>query len=81
MEAVEDLEGKKIATSYPRLVRAHLARARVRAEIIKLDGAVEISVQLGLADAIADVVSLRPHPAPARPRRGRRADRRVARPR
>lgn len=52
-----ELEGKKIATSYPRLVRAHLARSRVRADIIKLDGAVEISVQLGLADAIADVVS------------------------
>jgi len=41
-----DLEGRKIATSYPRLVRAHLARNRVRADIIKLDGAVEISVQL-----------------------------------
>ncbi len=54
---LEDLEGKKIATSYPRLVRAHLARNRVRADIVKLDGAVEISVQLGLADAIADVVS------------------------
>ena len=54
---LEDLEGKKIATSYPRLVRAHLARNRVRADIIKLDGAVEISVQLNLADAIADVVS------------------------
>jgi ATP phosphoribosyltransferase len=54
---LEDLEGKKIATSYPRLVRAHLARNRVRADISKLDGAVEISVQLGLADAIADVVS------------------------
>jgi ATP phosphoribosyltransferase len=54
---LEDLEGRKIATSYPRLVRAHLARSRVRADIIKLDGAVEISVQLGLADAIADVVS------------------------
>lgn len=52
-----DLEGKTIATSYPRLVRSHLARNRVRAEIVKLDGAVEISVQLGLADAIADVVS------------------------
>lgn len=52
-----ELEGRKIATSYPRLVRAHLARNRVRADIIKLDGAVEISVQLGLADAVADVVS------------------------
>jgi ATP phosphoribosyltransferase len=57
IKTVVDLEGKRIATSYPRLVRAHLARARVRAEIVKLDGAVEISVHLGLADAIADVVS------------------------
>jgi ATP phosphoribosyltransferase len=57
IKAIEDLEGKRIATSYPRLVRAHLARARIRAEIVKLDGAVEISVHLGLADAVADVVS------------------------
>ena len=55
--SMAQLEGRKVATSYPRLVRAHLARSRVRADIIKLDGAVEISVQLGLADAIADVVS------------------------
>ena len=55
---LEDLEGRKIATSYPRLVRAHLAAERVRVEeIVKLDGAVEIAIQLGLADAIADVVS------------------------
>ncbi len=53
----EDLEGRKIATSYPRLVRADLAAQRIRAEIVKLDGAVEIAVHLGLADAIADVVS------------------------
>ena len=57
IKSIEDLEGKRIATSYPRLVRAHLARARIRAEIVKLDGAVEISVHLGLADAVADVVS------------------------
>jgi ATP phosphoribosyltransferase len=57
IKAIEDLEGKRIATSYPRLVRAHLARARIRVEIVKLDGAVEISVHLGLADAVADVVS------------------------
>ena len=57
IKAIEDLEGKRIATSYPRLVRAHLARSRIRAEIVKLDGAVEISVHLGLADAVADVVS------------------------
>ncbi|MGI8813971.1 MAG: ATP phosphoribosyltransferase [Pseudonocardia sp.] len=54
---LEDLDGRKIATSYPRLVRAHLATKRIAAEIVKLDGAVEISIHLGLADAIADVVS------------------------
>lgn len=54
---LEDLDGKNIATSYPRLVRSHLAGRRISANIVKLDGAVEISIQLGLADAIADVVS------------------------
>lgn len=54
---LEDLDGCKIATSYPRLVRSHLSGKRISAEIVKLDGAVEISIQLGLADAIADVVS------------------------
>ncbi|GAA4880715.1 ATP phosphoribosyltransferase [Pseudonocardia benzenivorans] len=54
---IEDLDGKTIATSYPRLVRSHLSGKRIGANIVKLDGAVEISVQLGLADAIADVVS------------------------
>lgn len=54
---LEDLDGRKIATSYPRLVRSYLSGKRIGAEIVKLDGAVEISIQLGLADAIADVVS------------------------
>lgn len=54
---LEDLEGRKIATSYPRLVRAHLTSKKIQAKIVKLDGAVEIAVRLGLADAIADVVS------------------------
>lgn len=53
---VEDLAGKRIATSYPNLVRADLARFGIEAEVIRLDGAVEISIQLGVADAIADVV-------------------------
>lgn len=53
---VSDLHGKKLATSYPRLVRDDLARQGIEAEVIRLDGAVEISVQLGVADAIADVV-------------------------
>lgn len=53
---VEDLNGKRLATAYPRLVADDLARHGVSAEVIRLDGAVEISVQLGVADAIADVV-------------------------
>ncbi|MDQ3151952.1 MAG: ATP phosphoribosyltransferase [Actinomycetota bacterium] len=53
---VGDLDGLRIATSYPRLVRHDLAHHGVTAEVIRLDGAVEISVQLGVADAIADVV-------------------------
>ncbi|MGC5245837.1 ATP phosphoribosyltransferase [Gordonia sp. DT219] len=54
---VADLADKRIATSYPNLVRGDLsARGISAAEIIRLDGAVEISIQLGVADAIADVV-------------------------
>jgi len=53
---VDDLAGKRIATSYPNLVRADLAERGIEADIIRLDGAVEISIQLGVADAIADVV-------------------------
>jgi ATP phosphoribosyltransferase len=53
---LEDLKGRRIATSYPGIVQAHLDRAGVPAEVVKLDGAVEISIQLGVADVIADVV-------------------------
>ena len=54
--AVTDLAGKRVATAYPNLVRKDLASKGIDATVIRLDGAVEISVQLGLADAIADVV-------------------------
>ncbi|MFQ6392706.1 ATP phosphoribosyltransferase [Nocardia sp. KC 131] len=53
---VEDLYDKRIATSYPNLVLSDLAARGIEAEVIRLDGAVEISIQLGVADAIADVV-------------------------
>jgi ATP phosphoribosyltransferase len=53
---VADLAGKRIATAYPNLVRKDLAARGIDATVIRLDGAVEISVQLGVADAIADVV-------------------------
>lgn len=51
-----DLAGKRIATAYPNLVRKDLMDKGIDATVIRLDGAVEISVQLGVADAIADVV-------------------------
>lgn len=52
----ETLGDKRIATSYPELVRRDMARRGLTPEIVHLDGAVEISVKLGVADAIADVV-------------------------
>lgn len=51
-----DLAGLRIATAFPRLVRTDLAARGIDATVIRLDGAVEISIQLGVADAIADVV-------------------------
>ncbi len=48
--------GLRIATSYPRLVEQDLKQRGLTAEIVRLDGAVEISIRLGVADAIADVV-------------------------
>ena len=53
---VDDLAGRRIATAYPNLVREDLAARGIEATVIRLDGAVEISIQLGVADAIADVV-------------------------
>lgn len=53
---VSGLEGKRIATSYPGVLQAELDRAGVSASIVKLDGAVENAVALGVADAVADVV-------------------------
>lgn len=52
----KDLAGKRIATSFPNLVRKDLAAQGIEASVIRLDGAVEISIQLGVADVIADVV-------------------------
>lgn len=54
--SISDLAGKRIATSYTGLLNERLRAAGVEAEVIKLDGAVENSVALGVADAVADVV-------------------------
>lgn len=54
---VNYFEGKKIATSYPRLLQTHLDKHGVKAEIHKISGSVEIAPNIGLADGICDLVS------------------------
>ena len=53
---VAGLAGLRVATSYPGLVEKHLADHGVSARVVRLDGAVETAITLGVADAIADVV-------------------------
>ncbi|MEV8268210.1 ATP phosphoribosyltransferase [Microbacterium sp. NPDC076911] len=54
---IEDLEGLRVATAYPGLVDGFLDTHGVAVDLVPLDGAVESAVQLGVADAVADVVS------------------------
>ena len=54
---VADIAGKRVATAYPGLVEDFLKKQQVSATVVRLDGAVESSVRLGVADVIADVVS------------------------
>lgn len=56
MTDLSDLAGQRVATSYDLLVSTYLEKHGIDAEVVHLDGAVESSVQLGIADAIADVV-------------------------
>ncbi|PHN03079.1 ATP phosphoribosyltransferase [Flavilitoribacter nigricans] len=53
----QDLNGKKIATSYPNSLRQYLDRHQISAEIHEISGSVEIAPNIGLADAICDLVS------------------------
>ena len=57
IDRIEQLEGKRIATSYPRTTGAHLQAVGVRAEITTLGGSVELAPRLRTADAICDLVS------------------------
>lgn len=52
-----DIENRRIATAYPGIVDSYLKSKGISAKIVKLDGAVESSIRLGVADVIADVVS------------------------
>lgn len=54
---LSNLQGKRLATSYPKLVGDFLQTHGVTAQLVKLEGAVESAVRLGIADAVADVVS------------------------
>ncbi|MFS0716324.1 ATP phosphoribosyltransferase [Arthrobacter sp. 1P04PC] len=54
--SIDQLEDKRLATSYDGLLRGYLSERGINAKVVRLDGAVESSVRLGVADAIADVV-------------------------
>ena len=54
---IGDLQGMRIATAYPHLLEDYLKAHEIEAQLVQLDGAVEVAVRLGVADAVADVVS------------------------
>ena len=56
-KSLEDLNGKQIATSYPNTVNAFLEKNNIRASIHVINGSVEIAPNIGLAEAIVDIVS------------------------
>lgn len=55
--SIEDLDGKKIATSYPNTTNQFLSKNNIAAELHIINGSVEIAPNIGLADAICDIVS------------------------
>jgi len=55
--SIKDLEGKRIATSYPNTVKEFLQRENIQADLHIINGSVEIAPNIGLADAIVDIVS------------------------
>ena len=57
MQNISDLEGQKIATSYPFILGKFLAEKNINAAIHEISGSVEIAPRIGLADAICDLVS------------------------
>ena len=57
IKGAKDLNGKKIATSYPNLVNGYLQKHQIKAEIHEISGSVEIAPGIGLADVVCDLVS------------------------
>jgi ATP phosphoribosyltransferase len=56
ISSADQIGGRRIATAYPGVVERYLAERDLKAEVVRLDGAVENAVRLGVADLIADVV-------------------------
>lgn len=56
-QTIEGLAGRRIATTFPRLTRKFLSDAGVEAQVIEVTGAVEVTPQLGIADAVVDLVA------------------------
>lgn len=56
-QGLASLDGKRIATSYPRLLARYLHQRQISAEILSLAGSVEVAPKMGMADAICDLVS------------------------
>lgn len=57
MQSIQDLRGKRIATTYPSTLGQFLRSNRIKAEIVELSGSVEIAPTLDVADAICDLLS------------------------
>src|ERR671913_2567502 len=56
LERIDQLTGKRIASAYPVLLQRYLEESGIKADVVKLDGAVETACRLGVADAVCDVV-------------------------
>jgi ATP phosphoribosyltransferase len=56
LERIDQLAGRRIATAYPVLLQRYLEESGIKADVVKLDGAVETACRLGVADAVCDVV-------------------------
>jgi len=57
LKNIQDLEGKRIATSFPNLLKSFLEKNSIKAKVVEISGSVEIAPSLGIADFICDLVS------------------------
>ena len=55
-KSAADLDGKRIATSFPQITERYLSQHQATAHLVSLSGSVEVMIQLGVADAIVDLV-------------------------